>query len=40
MRGQHHAGTKKSSGNTNAVVGVIVVALVIVLAVVIFLAVG
>jgi hypothetical protein len=40
MRGQHHAGTKTSSGNTSAVVGVTIVALLILLAVVIFLAVG
>ncbi len=39
MRGQHHAGTKNSSGNANAVVGVIVVALLLLLPVVIFLAV-
>ena len=40
MRGQHHAGTKNTSGRTGAVVGVIMVGLLILLAVVIFLAVG
>ena len=39
MRGQHHAGTKNSSGNTGAVMGATVVALLILLAVVVFLAV-
>jgi hypothetical protein len=39
MRGQHHAGTKNSSGNANAVVGAVVGALLILLAAVIFLAV-
>ena len=39
MRGQHHAGTKNASGNTSAVVGVIMIALLILLAVVVFLAV-
>lgn len=39
MRGQH-AGPKNSSGNANAVVGVIVVALLILLVVVTILAVG
>ena len=39
MRGQHHAGTKNASGNTSAVVGVIMMALLILLAVVVFLAV-
>ncbi|MGI8446208.1 MAG: hypothetical protein ACR2MP_03265 [Streptosporangiaceae bacterium] len=40
MRGQHHAGTKNSSGNANVVVGVIVVGLLILLAVVLILALG
>ena len=37
MRGQHHAGTKNSSGNASVVVGVIVIALLILLAVVLIL---
>ena len=40
MRGQHHAGTKNTSGRTGAVVGSIMIGLLILLAVVIILAVS
>jgi hypothetical protein len=40
LRGQHHAGTKNVSGHTNAIVGVVVIALLILLVVVLVLAVG
>jgi hypothetical protein len=40
LRGQHHAGTKNASGHTNAIVGVVVIALLILLVVVLVLAVG
>lgn len=40
MRGQHHAGTKNSSGNISTVVGVTVITLLILLVIVIILALG
>ena len=40
MRGQHHAGTKNTSGRTRAVVGSVVIGLLILLAVVIILVVS
>ena len=40
MRGQHHAGTKNTSGRTRAVAGSVVIGLLILLAVVIILAVS